>query len=462
MSLLNIADNLTIQLPDVLGQCIAILGIRGSGKSNTATVLAEEMLAAGLPVCIVDIAGEFFGLKEKYQVLVAGKSAHVDVPLATGQGAALAEFSFNQRIPVILDLSGYRRDDRFDVLSEFLEQAWELAGNLRTPYFVFLEEAHNYIPQSGGSPVDDIVTAMVTEGRKRGLSLVMISQRPQKINKDVLTQAELYFLHRVRHPLDIKAYQDIIADKAVKDGEIRQLETGQAMVLQGEQRSVVCVRKQHTFHAGYTPGLESMPTPELRPIDSAMLDKLRDILTAEPVPGNPEEGAQLRKQIEQLKAQIEMLTQDNAQLQEQIGLMHNLYSQSEPPHDTSSSPASVGEEEHRTPLATKRAINYQQRRFQTLLSDIRGQKPHHLRILKYLTKREDTRLSTIELARYLGYSLSTLVNAPPTWMIKEGLLHRQGDSTKTYQYWSNIRQSLTERFPDLNTEELIEQIERVV
>lgn len=48
MSKLHLADNL--KLPTAIAtQAISVLGIRGSGKTNTAGVIAEELLAIGQP-----------------------------------------------------------------------------------------------------------------------------------------------------------------------------------------------------------------------------------------------------------------------------------------------------------------------------------------------------------------------------------------------------------------------------
>ena len=47
---------------------------------------------------------------------------------------------------------------------------------------------------------------IATEGRKRGLGIVMVGQRSARIDKDVLSQAGILMLHRVRHPADMGVY----------------------------------------------------------------------------------------------------------------------------------------------------------------------------------------------------------------------------------------------------------------
>jgi len=95
MPTLNLDTNniLNLQTQDLIGRCVAVLGISGSGKTNTAAVLVEELLSSGVPMTIVDIEGEYWGLKEKYEVLVAGRSEHADVEFDAAHAGSLAELS---------------------------------------------------------------------------------------------------------------------------------------------------------------------------------------------------------------------------------------------------------------------------------------------------------------------------------------------------------------------------------
>lgn len=41
----------------------AVVGVRGSGKTVTVSVLVEELIRAGIPVVIIDPTDSWFGLK---------------------------------------------------------------------------------------------------------------------------------------------------------------------------------------------------------------------------------------------------------------------------------------------------------------------------------------------------------------------------------------------------------------
>jgi DNA helicase HerA-like ATPase len=83
---LHIADGLELPL-DAVTETFAILAKRGSGKTYTASVMVEEFLGAGLPVCVVDPLGVWWGLRSSADGKSAGQPVvifggdHADVPL---------------------------------------------------------------------------------------------------------------------------------------------------------------------------------------------------------------------------------------------------------------------------------------------------------------------------------------------------------------------------------------------
>ncbi|MEI2773375.1 MAG: DUF87 domain-containing protein [Candidatus Competibacter sp.] len=254
---------LPLKVEDFLGQSVAVLGIKGSGKSNTAAVLAEELLAANVPLCIVDVAGEYAGLKEKFEIFSIGCSLQpdtLDAKVSPERAAAAAKRSYERGVPVILDVSGYSRQAREIFLQEYMTAIWNLALTLRYPYVLFLEEAHNYIPQSGQTPLTAVLTDFACEGRKRGLGIISIGQRSARIDKNVLAQADILFLHRVRHPADMSVYYDLIPRERKKVQDmVARCKVGDAVVLFGEEVQRHTIRLRHTPHWGYTPSLADLP-----------------------------------------------------------------------------------------------------------------------------------------------------------------------------------------------------------
>lgn len=88
----------------IVTQTTAILGIRGSGKTNTAVVIAEELLELGHQVVIIDPLDVWWGLKssqtglnEGYPVVVLG-GHHADLPLSHDNGRARRRRGANETI----------------------------------------------------------------------------------------------------------------------------------------------------------------------------------------------------------------------------------------------------------------------------------------------------------------------------------------------------------------------------
>lgn len=272
---LLVSPDLELDLEEIIGQCVAILGIRGSGKSNTAGVLFEELLKHDYPLSIVDIDGEYFGLKERYEVLVVGTGEGAEIEIDVGCAREVARISMERNVPVVLDLSGLLAEERGELLHEYLGALWELAGSLRRPYIIGIEEAHEFIPQGIRSDLKELISRIALRGRKRGLGAFIVSQRSAKVDKDVLSQASLLFLHRVVHEADMRVYGELLP---WKKGEVKEivaaLETGDCIFLNGETIVPLHVRERDTFHAGFTPSLETVATPALRQVSQSIIEAI--------------------------------------------------------------------------------------------------------------------------------------------------------------------------------------------
>lgn len=252
---------------DFIGQSVAVLGIKGSGKSNTAAVLMEELLAAGMPILVIDIAGEYYTLRDEFeQVTVIGRSIETEVQIAITRNNVyqIAGTAYKNGRSVVLDVSGLPSEARFDILEQYFAEVWQLSATLRIPLVIFLEEAHNWMPQVGRTPLKDTLIDIAAEGRKRGLTLVQIGQRSTRITKDTLTQADIAFLHKVRHPADMKIYEGLIPRprRWVKE-RVNALKSGEALVLVRDKVLRCQMRLRRTQHVGSTPTVADIPAQQM-------------------------------------------------------------------------------------------------------------------------------------------------------------------------------------------------------
>ena len=86
------------------------------------------------------------------------------------------------------------------------EQAKGSEKRASVPYHLFLEEAHRYIQKDNDTFLlgYNIFDRIAKEGRKYGVILDIISQRPVEISDTVIAQCNNFLIFKMTHPLDIK------------------------------------------------------------------------------------------------------------------------------------------------------------------------------------------------------------------------------------------------------------------
>ena len=114
----NLKISSTLSLPlQAVTETFAILAIKGRGKSNTAAVLAEEMLKAGQQIIVVDPTGAWWGLQssadgksEGFPVVVFGGD-HGILPLDEQSAQIIAQSIVEHKFSAILDLSLFNKSE---------------------------------------------------------------------------------------------------------------------------------------------------------------------------------------------------------------------------------------------------------------------------------------------------------------------------------------------------------------
>ena len=100
------------------------------------------------------------------------------------------------------------------------------------PVIVIVEEAHNYCPQKRTVISSDVLMSVASEGRKFGLGLCIVTQRPARIDKNILSQCNTQIILRVTNPNDLKAIITSVEGLTTRAAnEIQRLPVGQALVV---------------------------------------------------------------------------------------------------------------------------------------------------------------------------------------------------------------------------------------
>ena len=495
---LSISSDLDLELEDIIGQCVAILGIRGSGKSNTAGVIFEELLRNNYPLSIIDIDGEYFGLKEKYEVLVVGRGEGVEIEVDETCAEEIAQISMEKNVPVVVDLSGFLSDERTAFLQEYLGALWNLAGKLRHPYIIGIEEAHAFIPQGVKTELKELIARVALRGRKRGLGAIVISQRSAKVDKDVLSQAGMLFLHRVVHEVDMRVYSELLPWRKAETKEIiTALSTGECVYLNGDNVIPIYVRERETFHAGFTPSLEVVVTPELKQVSQAIIEAIE----------HAKQGKGKKTRIDQLEEALAHLESEAMKKDETIARLEGIartlgYIKVEVPQPSypdvqNISKAIVHSVEHpgvasgRSP-APSRAVGTMAkkmvppaapagvidiepstaptepddpivlpdaviRHIERIAKRVSRKSILHRRILSFVVGHAPLAYSVDQIAAWTNCARGVIDNDPPRDFLEMGLLARERRSGKMH-YHSNLKEYVAREFgpfqPDLGISDL--------
>ncbi len=257
-----------------------VTGKSGSGKSNTASVIAEELLEAGFPLLIIDTDGEYYGLKEEYEMLHAGADEECDIQIGPEHAEQMAALALEENVPIILDVSGYLDEGVADeLIKKVAQQLFVKEKKLKKPFLLVVEEVHEYIPEGGGvGETGNLLIKISKRGRKHGLGIVGISQRPADVKKDFITQANWLVWHRLTWDNDTNVVGRIIDTEYSE--LVSELGDGQGFV-QTDWTNVevqkVQFRRKRTFDAGATPGLDDFERPELKSVSEALVGDLQNI-----------------------------------------------------------------------------------------------------------------------------------------------------------------------------------------
>jgi uncharacterized protein len=138
---------------------------------------------------------------------------------------------------------------RMNTHKELISQSDE--NYLPFPVFILLEEAHRFAPAHEPSRCKAVIRTILSEGRKFGLGVGLITQRPGKLDSDVLSQCMSQFIMRIVNPVDQESLKYGV-ESAGRDllKELPALTKGQIIVAGAcVNTPVLCkVRKRLTKH----------------------------------------------------------------------------------------------------------------------------------------------------------------------------------------------------------------------
>lgn len=127
--------------------------------------------------------------------------------------------------------------------------------------WLIVDEAHQFIPSDLRTVSSEPFLTIAKQGREPGISLVAITQMPNKIHQDVLSQCDLVISHRLTSKADLDALHTI-AQTYMKEDIWKYLNSlprwsGSCLIIDDnlEKLFLVNIRPRTSHHAGATAGI---------------------------------------------------------------------------------------------------------------------------------------------------------------------------------------------------------------
>jgi len=171
----------------------------------------------------------------------------------------------------VLDLSGYGHEPEVKtcIMASLARALYDIrvaarrseAGKREKPLvWLFIDEAHMFMDASRDSRAGQVLSnEWLRQGRQPGLSLVLATQRPSALGKDVLSQADVIICHRLTLKDDVEALEaarptyvrEPLPEAVARLGKDR----GAAIVIDDATESyhVIKIRPRLSEHGGSEP-----------------------------------------------------------------------------------------------------------------------------------------------------------------------------------------------------------------
>ena len=126
--------------------------------------------------------------------------------------------------------------------------------------WMIFDEVHNFIPSGGETTAatHDMLT-LIKQGRQPGISLVLITQRPNKLHEDAISQSDMVISHRLTAKPDLDALSAVMQTYLLFDirksiSALPKLK-GAAVILDDNSERLfnIQVRPKQSWHGGESP-----------------------------------------------------------------------------------------------------------------------------------------------------------------------------------------------------------------
>ena len=206
---------MTLPIPAAaLDHHLAFLGKTGSGKTSTAKLAVEQIVARrpDARVCVLDpIKSDWWGLTSSADgkkpglpfYILGGPRGHV--PLHESAGKVIGELVASGALPLsIIDMADFEPGGLQKFFNDF---APALMQRMRGVVYLVIEEAHEFAPKErSGIGAENMAIhwakKLATAGRSKGIRMMVVTQRTQALHNALLGSCDTMIAHRLTAPAD--------------------------------------------------------------------------------------------------------------------------------------------------------------------------------------------------------------------------------------------------------------------
>ena len=152
-----------------------------------------------------------------------------------------------------------RKKEEMETLNKSLDYLSETEKKEYPMIWMFIDEAHEFLPLNDKTIATDALVQLLREGRQPGISLVLATQQPGKIHTDVMTQSDIVISHRVTSKPDLEALNHIMQSYMIDSirkymDDLPRLK-GSAIVLDDNSERIypIKIKPRFTWHGGEAP-----------------------------------------------------------------------------------------------------------------------------------------------------------------------------------------------------------------
>ncbi|UZE93939.1 MAG: ATP-binding protein [Candidatus Pacearchaeota archaeon] len=195
------------------------------------------------------------------ELISAGKTSVLDLSAYSSVGTVniralvigiISKKLFKQRMTA-------RKHEEIEAVRHGLDYLYYKEKREMPMVWICIDEGHEFLPLTGKTAATDALIQLLREGRQPGISLVIATQQPGQIHKDVMTQSDIVVSHRVTAKPDIDSLNYIMQTYLLADiktylDNLPRLK-GSAIILDDNSERIypMRVRPRFTWHGGEAP-----------------------------------------------------------------------------------------------------------------------------------------------------------------------------------------------------------------